>query len=264
MQLRFCSLFSGSSGNASFVSFGETALLIDAGLPAKTLTAALDAIGVSPSDLSGILITHEHSDHVRGLETLAKRYRLDVFASEGTWDAMGPRFPGLLPRQRREFRPEEDFYIGQVNVLPFEIPHDAAQPVGFCLEAGGKKVSFATDLGHTSREVIDRAANSDVLLLEANHDVEMLKAGPYPAMLKRRILGNRGHLSNEACALALQKLLPGLKYVFLGHLSRENNAPELAYAAAEGAALRLGARIGSDIFLSVAYPNRTAEPVVLA
>lgn len=264
MQLRFVSLFSGSSGNSSFVSFGDTKLLIDAGCSAKQLTQGLEQIGVSPAELSGILVTHEHIDHIKGIGVLAKRHGLDVYASSGTWEAMAPKVEGLLPRQRIEFYPQEDFYIGGVNVLPFSISHDAAQPVGFCLECGGKKVSFATDLGHTTSEIIDRAAHSDVLLLEANHDVDMLKNGQYPYALKRRILGNKGHLSNDACADTLKRLLPlGVRNVFLGHLSRDNNVPELAYAAAEAAARALGAKLGEDVMIRMTYPGRASELITL-
>lgn len=264
MQIRFCSLFSGSSGNSSFVSFGDVRLLIDAGKSARAIERALIEIDVHPSSLNGILVTHEHSDHIKGIQVLSKKYGLDVYASHGTWHAMAHKMDGVLPWQIREFYPDEDFYIGNVNVLPFQIPHDAAQPVGFCLESGGKKVSFATDLGHTTKDIIDRAAHSDVLLLEANHDVDMLKNGPYPAMLKRRILGTKGHLSNDACADGLLKLLPlGVRRVYLGHLSRENNVPELAFAAAEQAVKSLGARIGEDVEIHLTYPDRLSMPISL-
>jgi len=263
MQFEFCSLFSGSKGNATLVRFGRTQLLVDAGVSCRALENALREQGVHPGDLRAVLITHEHSDHIRGLPLFAKKYGLSVYASYGTWAAMEKQVL-LEPRQRMEFEPEQDFYIDNVNVLPFLIPHDTPMPVGYCLEALGKKVCFATDLGHTTSAILDRAAGSDVLLLEANHDVELLKKGPYPYALKKRILGKYGHLSNDACAGALERVLPtGVKRVFLGHLSQENNRPALALEAARRTAAALGAEEDGDVFLRLTYQDRAAESVRL-
>lgn len=157
--------------------------------------------GRAAAALRAVLVTHEHSDHIRGLPLFAKRYGTPVYASYGTWASMQGQLP-LPGRQRMEFDPDQDFYIDGVNVSPFPIPHDTPMPVGYSLECMGKKVSFATDLGHTTPKILGCVARSDVLLLEANHDVEMLKAGPYPYSLKKRILGRYGHLSNDACASA--------------------------------------------------------------
>lgn len=262
--MRFCSLYSGSKGNAAYVAFGETRLLIDAGLSAKALETALCAIDVEPQSLSAILITHEHIDHIGALSVFARRHGTSVYASWGTWNAMEQKLTGLAPAQRREFTPDEDFYIGDVNVMPFSIPHDAAMPVGYCLEAGGKKVSFTTDLGHTTANIIDKAAGSDILVLEANHDVDMLKNGAYPAQLKKRILGSKGHLSNDACAVALTKLLPaGLRHVYLGHLSQNNNVPELAYTAAADALRDAGAMPGKDVLLNLTSQDQMCAPLTL-
>ena len=263
MQFEFHSLFSGSKGNASLVRFGETLLLVDAGVSCRALETALRQRGVQPESLRAVLVTHEHSDHIRGLPLFAKRYGTPVYASYGTWASMQGQLP-LPGRQRMEFDPDQDFYIDGVNVSPFPIPHDTPMPVGYSLECMGKKVSFATDLGHTTPKILGCVARSDVLLLEANHDVEMLKAGPYPYSLKKRILGRYGHLSNDACASALATLLPtGVHRVFLGHLSQENNSPELALSAATSTALALGAELDGDVFLRLTYQDRAAEPVLL-
>lgn len=263
MQFEFCSLCSGSKGNAALIRFGETRLLVDAGVSCRALETALRDQGVRPEELRAVLVTHEHSDHIRGLPVFAKKYGICVYASCGTWAAMEKQVL-LSARQRMEFEPDQDFYIDNVNVTPFSIPHDTPMPVGYCLEALGKKVCFATDLGHTTSAILDRAAHADVLLLEANHDVELLKNGPYPYALKKRILGRYGHLSNDACAVALESLLPtGVKRVFLGHLSQENNKPELALETAQRTAQRLGARVDDDVFLRLTYPDRAAEAVRL-
>ena len=259
----FTTLYSGSSGNCGLVLQDNKYLLIDMGKSCRTTLNALRKLNLSVSDCQGILITHEHSDHIRGLPLFAKRYGTPVYASYGTWASMQGQLP-LPGRQRMEFDPDQDFYIDGVNVSPFPIPHDTPMPVGYSLECMGKKVSFATDLGHTTPKILGCVARSDVLLLEANHDVEMLKAGPYPYSLKKRILGRYGHLSNDACASALAALLPtGVRRVFLGHLSQENNSPELALSAATSTALALGAELDGDVFLRLTYQDRAAEPVLL-
>ena len=207
MEMYFCPLYSGSSGNALFVQYGNTRLLVDAGKTGQQLTEALGRIGVAPETLSGILITHEHSDHIAGVGVMARRYRLPVFATGGTWAAMEAKVGKIGPGLRQEIQAGRDFYLGDIGVVPFPIPHDAADPVGFRLYGGKLSVATATDLGHFSRYVYDEIAGSDLILLESNHDPEMLRANPrYSGWLKQRILGERGHLSNQACAEALLRL----------------------------------------------------------
>lgn len=255
MEMSFCPLYSGSSGNALFVRYGDTGLLIDAGKPGRTLTDALRRIDVAPETLSGILVTHEHSDHVSGVGVMARKYHLPIYATAGTWKGMAGKNLGEIPAElKREIRPEEDFYLGQMNILPFSIPHDAAQPVGYRIACGGMSVSTATDLGHFSRRVFDHIRGSSLVLLESNHDPDLLRANPrYSAWLKQRILGDHGHLSNEACGEALVQLTEtGTRCVILGHLSGENNRPDLAMAVSTAAAERAGIRPGKDIRLDIA------------
>lgn len=255
----FCPLYSGSSGNALFVQYGNTRLLIDAGKPGKQIGEALQGIGVDPETISGLLITHEHSDHIAGVGVLARRYRLPVYATGGTWAAMEEKIGKIDPSLRREIQAGRDFYLGDIGVVPFPIPHDAADPVGFRLYGGRLSVSTATDLGHFTADVYDAVAGSDLILLESNHDPAMLRANPrYSSWLKQRILGDRGHLSNDACSDALLRLVAaGTGTVLLGHLSGENNTPELALRVSTEALAREDILPGRDMQLSVALRDRT-------
>ena len=259
MDLFFCSLFSGSSGNALFCQYGNTRLLIDAGKPGRAVEEALRGIGVAPDTLSGILVTHEHSDHIQGVGVLARRFSLPIYATPGTWTGMEGKVGKIPWNLRREFCVGRDFYLGDIGVVPFGIPHDAADPVGFRLYGGRLSVSTATDLGHFSRAVFDQIAGSSLILLESNHDPDMLRANPhYSAPLKRRILGDHGHLSNASCAAALKHLIAaGTGTVLLGHLSGENNTPALAMEVSRAALAEEDIVIGRDVNLSVAMREQT-------
>ena len=259
MEMYFCPLFSGSSGNALFCQYGNTRLLIDAGKPGRPIEEALRSIGVAPETLSGILVTHEHSDHIAGVGVLARRFSLPVYATPGTWMAMEGKIGKIPGHLRREFYAGRDFWLGDIGVVPFGIPHDAADPVGFRLYGGSLSVSTATDLGHFSREVYDQIAGSSLILLESNHDPEMLRMNPhYNTVLKARILGDQGHLSNEICARALISLVAaGTGTVLLGHLSGENNTPELAMRVSREALAAEGILPGRDMTLDVALRDTT-------
>jgi len=225
----FCPLFSGSSGNAVFLEAGDVRLLIDAGLSGRTIEGALNAIGIDPASLNAILVTHEHSDHIKGVGVLSRKYRIPVYANDACWAAMEPCIGQVALGNIRVFRTESNFYIQDLNVLPFHTPHDSAEPVGYCFCHKGRKVSVMTDIGHVNERMLSVVEQSDLLLLEANHDVDMLKAGSYPYALKQRILSRNGHLSNEDAGLALCRLYDkGVNNVLLGHLSRENNNEALA------------------------------------
>jgi len=258
MDMTFCPLYSGSSGNALFVQAGQTRLLIDAGKPGKTVSEALHLIGVLPETLDAILITHEHSDHIAGAGVLCRKYHIPVYATEDTWLAMDKKVGAVPPNLRRTFDKKQDFYLGQIGVVPFAIPHDAADPVGYRLYAGGVSISTATDLGYFPRRILDAVAGSSMVLLESNHDPDMLRANPhYSSFLKQRILSNHGHLSNEACASALIQLVEtGVHHVILGHLSGENNRPELALRTSEDRAEEAGIRLGVDLSLDIAWRDR--------
>ncbi len=257
--MRFCPLYSGSSGNALLVLADGAAILVDAGLPGRVVAEALAAAGVAPEQLSGILVTHEHSDHVKGVGILARRYRLPVYANAGTWRGMLPLIGEIPPAQVRVFETERDFYLGGINVLPYKTPHDANESVGFVFQSGGSKLSILTDAGHINERMLDAVSGSGLILIESNHDVEMLKAGRYPFPLKRRILGDEGHLSNDACGAALTALYGrGVRRAVLGHLSRENNFESLALETVR-AALRASDVPDEAFALSVAHRDRVGE-----
>ena len=265
MEMYFCPLYSGSSGNALFVQYGSTRLLIDAGKPGKAVEEALKAIGVPPESLSGVLITHEHSDHIAGAGVLARRFRLPLYATAETWKAMEEKIGKVPPEQRHEFYAGQEFWLGDIGVSPFSIPHDAADPVGYRLWGGSVSINTATDLGHFSQDVFDHIRGSDLVLLESNHDPDMLRANPhYTAALKKRILGDHGHLSNEACAGALLRLITGgTGNVILGHLSGENNTPTLARKVSVGALEREGIRPEEDVRVSVALRDEIGSVYTL-
>ena len=259
-MMKFCSLFSGSSGNSIFVASGGTKLLADAGLSAKRIIEALCSIGEMPSELSAILISHEHSDHIKGAGILSRKFNLPIYASEGTWQAMEQMLGPVLECNKVRFSSYAPFQIGDITVTPFPIPHDANEPVGYSFSAAGKKVTVATDIGHISLELLNSFADSDLLLLESNHDVEMLKVGPYPWSLKRRIAGNNGHLSNEAAGEVVAYMAEkGTKCFLLGHLSKENNFPELAYQTVCNALCEKSLQVGIDITLDVVLRDRVGK-----
>ena len=225
----FAPLCSGSSGNASYLEAGGVRLLVDAGVTGKRMEELLNLVDVCARDLDAILVTHEHIDHVAGVGVLSRRYDIPVYAAEECWQSMPASVGAVALKNRRVFEPDRDFYLKQLCVHPFSIPHDSAHPVGYTFVHEGKKLALMTDVGHVSATMLDVVAGSNLLLLEANHDVEMLKAGSYPYPLKMRILSSRGHLCNEDAGLVLQKLYDrGVRNAILGHLSQENNTPDLA------------------------------------
>ena len=261
MRLTFCPLFSGSSGNALFIGAGDTRILIDAGMPGKAIEGALREIGILPETLSGIAVTHEHSDHVKGVGIISRKYHVPVYANERTWNAMARAVGQIAPRNLRIVEDEEDFYIGDLALYPFSIPHDAADPVGYRVFYGGRSVAAATDMGYVKKSVLKTLAGTDVLLLESNHDPDLLMQNPhYSLYLKQRILGNHGHLSNADSAEALLALYEtGVRQVLLGHLSGENNTPELALSTAVERLKRAGVRLNEEIGLGVAWRDRVSR-----
>lgn len=225
----FCPLYSGSSGNSVFVSSGTVRILIDAGLPGKSIDAALKEIGEMPGALNGIFITHEHIDHVKGVGVLSRKYDIPIYANELTWKGMS-NLIGKIKEHNIKVINSKFVDVGDLDIETFSIPHDAAAPCGYSVRCNGKKVCVATDLGNFTEEVRNSIHDADVVLLESNHDVEMLKFGPYPYPLKRRILSEIGHLSNEDCGRAIVSITGDKhKKIILGHLSKTNNYPDLAY-----------------------------------
>ena len=230
--MKLLSIASGSSGNCYYVGNSDTHLLVDVGISCKRVENALKDEGIKPSELDGVLVTHEHIDHVKGIGVLARKHGVPIYATAGTiaemkkMTSLGSIDEGLF----HEIRPDEKILIKDITVDPSSIWHDAADPVCYSLYGDGKKVSIATDMGNYNDYIVDKLDNSDIMVVEANHDVRMLEAGPYPYYLKRRILGNYGHLSNELSGQLIYKLLNDHdKGILLGHLSKENNYARLAY-----------------------------------
>ena len=254
-MLRAATLASGSSGNCAVVSDGTVHILIDAGISARRVAQGLRALGLSPAQLSGVLITHEHSDHISGLDVLCRQMGADLYTAEGTARQICYRRAGMEGRFQ-VFEPGERFAVGSLVIHPFATSHDAACPVGYSIEGGGRRLCLCTDTGYVTPEAAEAAAGCHLLICESNHDVDMLRAGPYPPYLKERILGDRGHLSNEAgAALAAGAVRGGARRVVLAHLSQENNTPALALAASKRALEALGARVGEDVVLTAAPRN---------
>ncbi len=259
-MIKFCSLYSGSSGNSLFIGTERTKILIDAGLSGKRILEALCSIGENPAELSAILISHEHVDHVRGAGIVSRKQNVPIYANESTWNAMENGLGPVKLENRVAFTTGEEFEIGDICVRPFSIPHDAAEPVGYNFFVQGKRITTATDIGHMNRELLSYIEGNDLLLLESNHDIEMLKVGPYPWPLKKRILGDHGHLSNENCAKVIAYLAErGTRRFILGHLSQENNFPELAYQTTYNALCEKKIAVGSDVELEVALRDRVGQ-----
>lgn len=230
--MRLCSIASGSSGNCIYVGSEQTHLLIDTGISRKRIEEGLNALELTGGDLSGILVTHEHADHIQGLGVFCRKYEIPIYATSGTLDGIiSYKGLGKMPEGLyHEIKADQKFMLGDLQINPFSISHDANEPTGYRVEHGAKKVAVATDLGKYDEYIVQNLRGLDALLLEANHDVHMLEVGPYPYPLKQRVLGDRGHLSNELSGRLLCDVLHDhLKKVFLGHLSKENNYEQLAY-----------------------------------
>lgn len=229
--MKFCTLFSGSSGNSIYISDGATSILIDAGVPGVRIENALKEIGEEPENIKGIFVTHEHSDHIQGIGILARRHGIPIYANEETVCFM--KSQGCLKKISDEnirIIERGTAVIGDLAVSDFPISHDAVNPCGYVVTDGRKKISVATDTGIVTDTIRSAVLGSDAVILEANHDEHMLDAGPYPFVLKQRIKSEKGHLSNdEAAELAAELVRNGTKNIMLGHLSNQNNYPQLAY-----------------------------------
>ena len=229
-MLKFCSLYSGSSGNCLFVDSNNTKILIDSGTSCKKICEGLSMVNSSIEDIDAILVTHEHSDHVQSLGMISKKYNIPVYANIETWDAMEKQKEKIDQKNINIFENNKDFTLKDLTIHPFSIPHDAANPCGFNIHNGKRKLSIATDIGHMNNDILNNLQDSSFILLESNYDPEILKVSKYPYHLKQRISGMNGHLSNSTAGKTIATLMKkGLKEVMLGHLSKENNFPELAY-----------------------------------
>lgn len=229
-MIKLVSLYSGSSGNCIFLSDGQTSILVDAGISGRRIEAALKDANERPENLNAIIVTHEHSDHASGIGVMARRYKTPLFATAGTWSALSGTLAKIAPEQINVITAGLSFNLGSMEIEPFTIPHDAAEPVAYSIYSENRKITIATDIGHMNLQLLKKLEGSHMLLLESNHDVNMLKMGRYPWPLKQRILGNNGHLCNDMAGKVVTHLARnGTRCILLGHLSQENNFPELAY-----------------------------------
>ena len=241
MAVEFTILGSGSNGNCAYLECGETRLLIDAGFSARQIRERLAEIGRAPESLNGILLTHEHTDHTNGLGTLCGKIPIPIYCNRLTKEAVEMQFKTRF--DFRIFSTGASFEVGEVGIETFSVPHDAYDPVGFMLRANGCQIGFLTDLGHATKLVVERVRRSNVLVLETNHDLKLLQDdAKRPWSVKQRIMSRHGHLCNEAAAAVLAELVTAdLRHVYLGHLSRDCNKPELARHVVTGRLAQIGA-----------------------
>lgn len=258
MKIEVSVLASGSSGNAIFISGGKTKILINAGLSGKEIEKRLAKIGVYGDELDAIVVTHEHLDHIKGVGVLSRRYDLPVYANEPTWKGAEKQLGQIADKNCRFFK--GDFMIGDLGISPFPVPHDANAPVGFIISCGNRRIGQATDMGYVTEEVEDCLKGLDFLVIESNHDLEMLMNGSYPWPLKKRIHGENGHLSNDDTADLLPRIIgDNFPRILLAHLSKDNNIPALAYITVKNSLEDHGFTIGKDLLLDIAYRDRPTE-----
>ena len=257
--MKIVNLGSGSKGNCTLVATEGTIILIDAGLQLYEIELKLEKLGVNPVDVSAILITHEHIDHIRSVGKFSKKYSTPVYAHELEWDCLRSKDNNILLKFQNVFS-DNDFYIGDMTRSSFKLSHDAICCVGYSVYSNGAKFSIATDLGYCPKMVVEKLKGSNVVLLEANHDEKLLLNNPkYPVILKKRILSNKGHLSNVASAEVIAQLVGGTTQIILGHLSEENNSPTLAYNTIKSILSQKGIIEGKNIFIDVAYQHQISN-----
>lgn len=250
-MILFSTLISGSSGNATFISDGKSHILTDCGMSGARLKDSLLKFNITPDSLSAILITHEHIDHTKGVGVIARRHKIPVYVTAKTLLSLncGDIDDSLI----HIIKADTEFEIGNIAIRPFSIPHDAVEPVGYNYFFKNEKYSLATDIGHINEYLFERMKGSKKVVLESNHDVEMLQFGPYPFPLKQRILSDIGHLSNKnAAKTALELVKTGTESILLAHLSNENNTPEIARLETYNYLTDNGVKVGSDMFLDIA------------
>ncbi len=256
MDLQVCVLGSGSSGNAIFIASGKTRVLIDAGLSAKQVALRLEQLGIVPESINGICVSHEHGDHISGLRVLQKRHGIPIYANAGTLTGI-QRQPKAHEINVRIFQTGSPFEIGEITIEPFSVPHDAYEPVGFRLQGSGGCVGVVTDLGMGTSLIREKLKGCQALIMESNHDEDLLREAPRPWSLKQRIRSRQGHLSNiDAARLIADSATQALEHVFLAHLSSDCNTPETALRTV-ASQLRLDGL--GHIQLEVAHPDRISN-----
>lgn len=264
MGIKFCSLSSGSSGNCQYIETDRMKVLIDGGLSGKKIEGLLSSIDVCPTTIDSILVTHEHIDHVRGVGVLSRRYDIPIYANENTWISMEKTIGEIKGHNIKVIESNKDFELGDLDIHSFEIFHDAAEPIGFCVYHNNTKISIITDTGWVNDSIKRKIKGSSLYLMESNHDVKMLKEGKYPWYLKKRISSTNGHLSNLEAGQTLSELLSGNgEIVLLAHLSKENNRPAIAYDTVRKYMEYYGMNVHRDIALDLTYRDKATKVYTL-
>ncbi len=258
MKLKFCSLFSGSSGNCQYIKTENTTILVDAGLSGKKIQQEIVNIGEDPKKVDAIFITHEHIDHIQGAGIMSRRLNVPIYANRKTWEAMNTYIGDIKSENIKIL--DECAEVGDLSIMPFDISHDAAHPVGYNIFYKNKKISLVTDTGCTNDLIINSIMDSDLLLVESNHDEDMVLIGPYPWTLKRRVLGEFGHMSNDTAGNLISRVVRrGTEIVLLGHLSKENNFPQLAYKTVENILKENFIDVNPGICLEMTYRDKSSR-----
>lgn len=265
-MFQLCSLASGSSGNCIYVGNDNTHILIDAGISGKRIKEGLTSINIDPDNLDGILVTHEHSDHIKGLGVMARRHRIPIYLTSQTWSELKDnKTVGKIDEALIRFiKPDKAFYVNKMEIMPFKTFHDATDSVCYTFNSDNKKIGMVTDSGKFDEYMINHLRDSNLLYVEANHDVKMLESGSYPYYLKRRILSDLGHLSNEHSTRLISEIIhKELSHVVLAHLSKENNHPDIAYLEAKHLLDQVKKEKNYDIQLVVAKRDTHSEAIVI-
>lgn len=257
-MLKYCSIGSGSSGNCHYIGYENTNILIDAGLTGKKIEDSLKNININ--NLNGIFITHEHSDHIKGVGILSRKYNIPIFANLKTWQAMKDKIGEIDKRNIMVFENDKTYSLGKIIIRPFSIPHDSSDAVGYSFYANNEKISIATDIGMITDNIRKNLYKSKLVIIESNYDKNMLMMGPYPYNLKKRVSSEFGHLSNEDCGnFCVELVNNGTKNILLAHLSKENNFPELAYETTKSILFENDIKIDKNINLEVLPREQISE-----
>ncbi len=254
-------LASGSSGNSIYIEEGQAKMLVDAGLSGKMIEEKLSAVGKQPGEIQGILVTHEHQDHIKGVGVLSRKYDIPVYATGETWLKLESSITPVCPGGQKELK-KQGFYLGDIWVEPFPLSHDAVDPVGFCLHGKSKKLGIATDSGFFTPPMISKLKDCHGLILESNHDHDLLSKSSYPEFLKKRIRSRKGHISNNTLVDNLPKLVNNqLNGMILAHLSEENNCPDKVRATVSNVLSQLAEQVGTHISFDIA--DKYSPPVTM-
>lgn len=262
--MHYISVASGSSGNCHFVEKNKTKILIDAGLSGKNIIDSLDNHDINTNDIDAIFITHEHTDHIKGAGIVSRKFDIPIYATQGTWEKMQTKLGNIKEKNIKIIKNTDNISIGDLQISSVPINHDAQDPVAYKITDGKRVMSIVTDLGIVTKEVFEFVKKSEVIVLEANHDINMLEAGPYTYELKRRVRSDFGHLSNDSAGMCAMKMVNECAYkILLAHLSRQNNIPILAYQSVFSILAENGIKVGSDVELCVLDPFSTSEKMCI-